>query len=97
MPKSIDQLRYVVVEGPIGVGKTSLARKLAARGYRVMAPDLPGHGATQSPAAAPEAIADAIRRFDTIRFDPAKCHANARRFGRQAFVSQIQAYVQAHG
>ena len=45
----------------------------------------------------PEAIADAIRRFDTIRFDPAKCHANARRFGRQAFVSQIQAYVQAHG
>ena len=31
MPKSIDQLRYVVVEGPIGVGKTSLARKLAAR------------------------------------------------------------------
>lgn len=42
-------------------GFTSLARKLAARGYRVMAPDLPGHGATQSPAAAPESIADAIR------------------------------------
>jgi len=27
----VDKLRYVVVEGPIGVGKTSLARKLAAR------------------------------------------------------------------
>lgn len=27
----MDKLNYVVVEGPIGVGKTSLARKLAAR------------------------------------------------------------------
>ena len=27
----MDNLRYVVVEGPIGVGKTSLARKLAGR------------------------------------------------------------------
>jgi deoxyguanosine kinase len=27
----VDNLRYIVVEGPIGVGKTSLARKLAAR------------------------------------------------------------------
>ena len=27
----MDKLRYVVVEGPIGVGKTSLARKLAGR------------------------------------------------------------------
>lgn len=27
----MDNLKYVVVEGPIGVGKTSLARKLAAR------------------------------------------------------------------
>src|SRR6185436_4655776 len=28
---SVDRLRYVVVEGPIGVGKTSLARRLGAR------------------------------------------------------------------
>ena len=27
----MDPLRYIVVEGPIGVGKTSLARRLAAR------------------------------------------------------------------
>jgi deoxyguanosine kinase len=27
----VDQPRYIVVEGPIGVGKTSLARRLAAR------------------------------------------------------------------
>jgi len=27
----VDKLRYIVVEGPIGVGKTSLARKLAGR------------------------------------------------------------------
>jgi deoxyadenosine/deoxycytidine kinase len=27
----VEQLRYIVVEGPIGVGKTSLARRLAAR------------------------------------------------------------------
>jgi deoxyguanosine kinase len=27
----VDKLKYIVVEGPIGVGKTSLARKLAAR------------------------------------------------------------------
>jgi deoxyguanosine kinase len=27
----VDRLRYVVVEGPIGVGKTSLARRLGAR------------------------------------------------------------------
>jgi len=27
----VDNLRYIVVEGPIGVGKTSLARKLAGR------------------------------------------------------------------
>jgi deoxyadenosine/deoxycytidine kinase len=27
---SLDKYRYIVVEGPIGVGKTSLARKLAA-------------------------------------------------------------------
>jgi deoxyadenosine/deoxycytidine kinase len=27
----VDKLRYVVVEGPIGAGKTSLARRLAAR------------------------------------------------------------------
>jgi deoxyguanosine kinase len=27
----VDRLRYVVVEGPIGAGKTSLARRLAAR------------------------------------------------------------------
>ncbi len=29
--KSLDKLRYLVVEGPIGAGKTSLARRLAAR------------------------------------------------------------------
>ncbi len=28
---SVDKLNYIVVEGPIGVGKTSLARKLAGR------------------------------------------------------------------
>ena len=28
---SVDNLRYIVVEGPIGVGKTSLAKKLAGR------------------------------------------------------------------
>ena len=28
---SVDKLKYIVVEGPIGVGKTSLARKLADR------------------------------------------------------------------
>jgi deoxyadenosine/deoxycytidine kinase len=27
----VDKLRYIVVEGPIGAGKTSLARRLAAR------------------------------------------------------------------
>jgi len=27
----VDKLKYIVVEGPIGVGKTSLARKLAGR------------------------------------------------------------------
>jgi deoxyadenosine/deoxycytidine kinase len=27
----VDKLRYIVVEGPIGVGKTSLARKLSAK------------------------------------------------------------------
>jgi len=31
MAKPLDKLRYVVVEGPIGVGKTSLARKLGTR------------------------------------------------------------------
>jgi glycosyltransferase involved in cell wall biosynthesis len=44
----------------------------------------------------PAAIADAVRRFETIRFDPARCHANARRFGRNEFVSRIQAYVRTH-
>ena len=29
--KSLDKFRYLVVEGPIGAGKTSLARRLAAR------------------------------------------------------------------
>ena len=27
----LDKARYIVVEGPIGAGKTSLARRLAAR------------------------------------------------------------------
>lgn len=44
----------------------------------------------------PTAIADAVRKFDTIRFDPARCHANARRFGRNEFVSKIQTYVRQH-
>lgn len=39
---------------------TTLGRKLAARGYRVMAPDLPGHGATESPAQSAAAMAQAI-------------------------------------
>lgn len=40
---------------------TTLARKLAARGYRTMAPDLPGHGETSCPATSPDAMADAIK------------------------------------
>lgn len=44
----------------------------------------------------PTAIADAVRKFETLRFDPARCHANARRFGRHEFVSKIQAYVRKY-
>lgn len=40
---------------------TTLGRKLAARGYRVMAADLPGHGATESAAVSAQAMAEAIR------------------------------------
>lgn len=39
---------------------TTLGRKLAARGYRVMAADLPGHGATESPAQSADVMAAAI-------------------------------------
>lgn len=39
---------------------TTLGRKLAARGYRSLAPDLPGHGGTACAASAPEEIAGAI-------------------------------------
>lgn len=40
---------------------TTLGRKLAARGFRSLAVDLPGHGETQSSADSLAAIADAVR------------------------------------
>ena len=39
---------------------TTLGRKLAGRGLRVLAVDLPGHGETQSPAVTPDQMIDTI-------------------------------------
>lgn len=56
---------------------TTLGRKLAARGYRVMAADLPGHGATESAAATAEAMAAAIR----AALPPVNLHILGHSFG----------------
>lgn len=45
----------------------------------------------------PRALADAVRRFETLRFDPERCFANARRFGRQQFIARITDYVRRYG
>jgi glycosyltransferase involved in cell wall biosynthesis len=41
----------------------------------------------------PEALADAIVAFDPLSVDPADCVANAQRFGRAAFATEIRANV----
>jgi pyruvate dehydrogenase E2 component (dihydrolipoamide acetyltransferase) len=56
---------------------TTLGRKLAARGYRVLAADLPGHGETVSPAATPEDVAAAIG----AALPPVKFHILGHSFG----------------
>jgi pimeloyl-ACP methyl ester carboxylesterase len=56
---------------------TTLGRKLASRGFRVMAADLPGHGATASPAQSAEAMATAIG----AALPPVKLHILGHSFG----------------
>ncbi|MFN4140679.1 alpha/beta fold hydrolase [Aestuariivirga sp.] len=56
---------------------TTLGRKLAARGYRTYAPDLPGHGETSSVATSPEEIARAIAASLPL----AKLHVVGHSFG----------------
>ncbi|MFO1305794.1 MAG: glycosyltransferase [Burkholderiales bacterium] len=43
---------------------------------------------------APEALAEAIRRFDRARFDPADCRAQAERFAPAAFDRALSAFVE---
>ncbi len=45
----------------------------------------------------PASLADAVRRFETLRLDPHCCHANARRFSRQGFEDRLRDYVRVHG
>jgi pimeloyl-ACP methyl ester carboxylesterase len=56
---------------------TTLGRKLAGLGFRTMAVDLPGHGETQSMAAAVDEIVDAI----AASLPPEKLHIVAHSFG----------------
>ncbi len=41
----------------------------------------------------PAALARAVKQFETLRFDPRQCFANAQRFGRREFVAKMQDYV----
>lgn len=56
---------------------TTLGRKLAARGYRCLAPDLPGHGETVSGVTSPDEIADAI----AASLPPLRFHILGHSFG----------------
>lgn len=56
---------------------TTLGRKLAARGYRCLAPDLPGHGDTVSAVISPDEIASAI----AASLPPLRFHTLGHSFG----------------
>jgi len=56
---------------------TTLGRKLAARGYRCFAPDLPGHGETVSAVTSPDEIASAI----STSLPPLRFHIVGHSFG----------------
>lgn len=56
---------------------TTLGRKLAARGYRCLAPDLPGHGDTVSAVTSPDEIASAI----AASLPPLRFHIVGHSFG----------------
>lgn len=56
---------------------TTLGRKLAARGYRCFAPDLPGHGETVSAVTSPDEIASAI----AASLPPLRFHIVGHSFG----------------
>ena len=45
----------------------------------------------------PDGLAAAVRRFETLHFDPAQCFANAQRFSPARFIRAITDYVQRHG
>ena len=41
----------------------------------------------------PESLAEAVRRFDRARFDPADCRANAEKFEPRAFDRAMTSFV----
>jgi pimeloyl-ACP methyl ester carboxylesterase len=65
---------------------TMMARKLAAKGYRTIAPDLPGHGETSCPATSPEAMADALK----ASLPPGRFHVVGHSFGAAVAASLVE-------
>lgn len=65
---------------------TMLARKLALRGYRVLAPDLPGHGETTCAAILPDEMARAIK----ASLPPVRFHLVGHSFGADVAIDLVE-------
>ncbi|MEK7347472.1 MAG: glycosyltransferase [Candidatus Eisenbacteria bacterium] len=49
------------------------------------------------PEPTPHSLAEAVRQFERLHFDPERCFANASRFGGKAFIEKITDYVRRYG